>query len=181
MFIIFIVDFENQATSDDIVNDTQIIEKIISYTNEELETLRMIDNVIRELLRTKENFSFQRDLEIYPVQFLEKLESLDIEINGDVFQIHKENINKLKQGYRILYAIECTIFVPILSAPSWIKGLIREKDFEMQIESPGFTLESERFHLEILEYDSKLSEILREITEDRLLIFYMLLSQLIEE
>ena len=181
MFICCIVDFKNQPISEELLNTPQFREKIIKYVKLEMKELREIDKIIRELSRIDEDFSYYEDISIIPVQFHEKLNRLDLGYEGVSFIIPRAIIEKLSEQFRILYVVECTIFVPILSAPKWIKGLIREKDFEMQILAPGFTLEDKKFHLEILEFESEESEKLRELAGGRLVILYLPLSQVNEE
>lgn len=179
MFIIQFVDYENQVIPEDIANDSQFRDNVIKRAKKQLEKLKEIDNVIRELLR-EEDFDIKKNIGIYAIQFLEKMESFNIEFRGFSFQINKDVIEKVVRDYRILYVIECTIFVPVFSAPKWIKGLVREKDFEMQILAPGFILDDEKFQLEIIEYNSELTEVLRGMANGRLLILYTRASGLNE-
>jgi len=181
LLIFCIVDFENQPISEELLKAPQFREKVIKHVQLEMKELRQIDNIIRELSRIDDNFSYYGDLSILPVQFHEKLDRLDVGYGGVSFEIPRAIIEKLNEQFRILYVVECTIFVPILAAPKWIKGLIREKDFEMQILAPGFTLEDKKFHLEILEFESEESEKLREMAGGRLVILYVPLSQVNEE
>ncbi|MFX1298636.1 MAG: hypothetical protein ACFFD2_27725 [Promethearchaeota archaeon] len=177
MFIVCFVDFKNVRIPDEIANDSQFKNTIIIYAKKELETLRQIDDIIKELLRS-DDFDFQKDLVIYAIQFLEKLDSFNLEYGERSFLINKKNIEKLIQGFRILYMTECTIYLPILSAPKWVKGLVREKNIELQILAPGFTLENEKFHLDVIEFNSDLQEPLKKIANSRLLILYILFSQI---
>ena len=177
MFIICFVDFKEKGIPDGIAEDPQFRDTVISYVKKEFEVLKQVDNVIKELLRSEE-IDFQKDLGIYAVQFLDKLDSFTIEHNDQFYEINEEDIEGLIQGYRFLHVVECTIFVPILASPKWVKGLIREKDFELQIFAPGFTLEEEKFHLEVIQYDSAVRETLEKMARGRLLILYTCSSEL---
>ncbi|NVM29330.1 MAG: hypothetical protein HWN65_10865 [Candidatus Helarchaeota archaeon] len=177
MFIIYFVDFGKEEIPSGIAADSHFRELVIKQAKKELEDLKKIDNVIKELL-TSEEFDIKKDSGIYNIRFFDKMDNFNIETRGYSFQIDKEMIEKLVNGYRILCVVECTIFVPVLSAPKWVKGLVREKDFEMQVLAPGFTLDDEKFRLEITDFDSELSEALRKIAGGRLLISYVRYSQL---
>ncbi|HUY00918.1 MAG TPA: hypothetical protein VMV49_15255 [Candidatus Deferrimicrobium sp.] len=175
MFILCLVDSENQI----IAEDLPIKEKVSGFAKKELKILRQIDNVINALLRS-EDFDFDRDLGIYYIKNIGKLDKININFDEIILEISKEMTNKLNLGYRVLYVTERTIFVSILAAPKWIKGLIEEKEFEMQILAPGFTLDNEKFHLEVVEFDSDLRDILEEIASGVLLVLYTNYSQLFD-
>jgi len=174
LFIIDILDFEDNEIS----NSLQKIGPIIEYLKQELSKLGQIDNIVKALLRT-DDINFQKDLRIHPVQYIENIEHLNIIINENCLKIPKEIIYELRTGFRILYVTERTILVPILVAPKWIKGLIKEKNIEIQLEAPGFTLEQEKFHLIVTEFDSELSQLLKTISSGIVLILYTLFSQII--
>ncbi len=178
VFICCVVDFENQPISGDLLVSSPFRTKLIDYVKLELEDLRQIDNIIKELLKLDDNFNYDRDVGIKPIQFLEKYEKLDLEFEGQSFELPRTILKKLSTQFRIFYVIECTIFVPILAAPKWMKGIIREKDFEMQICAPGFSVDDKKFQLEILEFDSEPSEKLREMVNGRLLVLYIPLNQI---
>jgi len=173
VFIIYILDFEGNEIFDISPKKSLIME----YIKKELDELRQIDNVVKALLRADE-INFQRDLGIHPVQHIENVEQLVITINENCFKIPKEIIDKLRTGFRILYVTERMVLVPILVAPKWIKGLIKEKYIEMQLLSPGFTMEKEKFHLIVTEFDSELSQSLNAISSGIVLVLYTLFSQI---
>lgn len=177
MFIIYFVDFKNNAIPTDIKKSSHFKESIVNQAKKDLAELRKIDNVIRELLRD-EDFDYQKHIGIYAVKDLENMKEFTLDFGEYSFLISKEHLNLLIQGHRFLYISECTIFVPVLSSPKWVKGLIMEKDFELQIFAPGFTLEDEKFHLEVYEYNSNQRVILEKISRGRLLVLYTLFSQL---
>ena len=169
------IDRKNQAIPD----ETVMKNKAIEYAKNQLDNLRQIDNVVRELL-TSEDFDFNRDFGIYIVQDLDKLEEISIDFGDESFLLEKKFLDELIQTYRVYFVTERTIFVPLLAAPKWIKGLIKEKDFEMQIFAPGFTLEDDKFHLEVVEYDSELRETLLKISDGRLLFLFTEYSKLMD-
>jgi hypothetical protein len=90
----------------------------------------------------------------------------------------KEILSELGKGFWMLYVTERTLMVPILVAPKWVKGLIKEKFIEMQLLAPGFTLEKDKFHLIVTEFDSELSQILTAISSGIVLVLYSLFSQI---
>ena len=173
MFIIDILDFEENEMSDVSLKKGTIID----YIKKEISDLSQIDNIVKTLLKM-DDINLQRDLGIHPVQQIETLEQLNIIINENLFELSKEIIDELKTGFRILYVTERTIFVPILVAPKWIKGLIKEKFIEMQLLSPGCTFEKEKFHLLVTEFDSELSQLLNIISSGILLVLYTKFSQI---
>jgi hypothetical protein len=175
LFILCIIDSNNQIISE----ESQIKEKIINFAKDQLRVLRKIDNVINVLL-TSEDFNFERDLGIYIIKDFEKMNQLNVKFDEIFLEIEKKIITKLIVGYRVLYVTERTIFVPILASPKWVKGLVEEKDFEMQILAPGFTLDNEKFHLEVVKFDSEFREILEQIASGILLVLYTNYSQLVD-
>ncbi|MHA1652194.1 MAG: hypothetical protein ACTSYB_18585 [Candidatus Helarchaeota archaeon] len=177
MFIVCFIDFQAQPIPDGITIDSQFKDKVINFAKNQIKSLRQIDNVIKELLKF-DDFSFQKGLGIYAVNFFEKMNSFNIEYGNYSFTINREHIERLIEGYRILFVPECTIFVPVLSSPKWVKGLIREKDFELQIFAPGFILKEEKFQLQVIEYESEIRKILVGMARGKLLILYALYSQL---
>ncbi|TFG04870.1 MAG: hypothetical protein EU536_03495 [Promethearchaeota archaeon] len=169
MLIYCVVDFQDRPIFPEVLNDLKIKNQILEFVKRELKEISQLDNIVRALIRLEDNFDFSQHVCVYPVQFLEKVEKMSVTCGEWTFSISEELLEKLKEGFRILYVVECTIFVPILASPKWIKGLIREKDFEMQIYAPGFTMEEEKFHLEVIEFDSELHEVLTHIANRRLL------------
>jgi len=166
-----------QGIPEGINSNRQLKDKVITFVKKELQDLRKIDNVINVLLKT-DDFDFQKGVGFYPVQFLEESGEFSIKYFDATFKISKEMIERLVQGYRTLYVVECTIFVPIFSAPKWVKGLIKEKDFELQIFAPGFTIDDAKFHLEVIKFDSDERELLQTMAGGRLLVLYIQASQL---
>ncbi len=177
VFILCLVDFEKQDIPSGIDTNTHFKDEMIRLVKKELEELQDIDNVIKVLLKT-DDFDFQKGVGIYPIQFLENQDNIPVKYYDETITIEKRIIDKLIQGYRVLYVVECTIYVPVLTSPKWVKGLIREKDFELQIFAPGFTVEDAKFHLEVTKYDSVERELLQSMAGGRLLILYMRFSQL---
>ncbi len=177
LFIIYLVDFEAQKVAESIIKNASFKAKVIEYAKKELDKLKQIDKVIKALL-SSEDFLLERDLGVYPIQFLGKIDKLDLELKGISLLVSKDHIEKLIEGYRILYVRECTLFVPILAAPKWVKGLIQEKDFELQLLAPGFTVAEEKFHLEVEDFESTRSTALQALAGGRLLLLYSTFSQL---
>jgi len=173
VFIICILDLEKT----EIQNISQRKDKIIELIKKEMDGLGQIDNVVKTLLKP-DDLDLKRDLGIHLIKDFERIENLEIKIGGTGLNIPKEIVNELRKGIRVLYVTERTIFVPILVAPKWVKGLIKEKNIEMQILSPGFTLEDQKFHLLVVEYDSELTNILKTIASGLLLILHIPISRI---
>ena len=150
----------------------------MEYVKKEMDDLRQIDNVVETLL-TPDDIDLKRDLGIHLVKDFERLENLEIKIGETILDIPKEIVNELKKGIRVFYVTERTVFVPILVAPKWVKGLIKEKNIEMQILAPGFTLADRDFHLVVAEYDSELTTILKTVASGLLLILYLPISTIV--
>jgi len=174
VFILCILDLEKTEKQD----IAQRKDKIMGYIKKEIDELRQIDNVVRTLLNP-DDIDLKRDLGIHLVKDFEKIENLKIEIGGTVLDIPKEIVKELREGIRVLYVTERTVFVPILVAPKWIKGLVKEKNIEMQILAPGFTIGDQKFHLVVVEYDSELAAILKAIAFGCLLLLYLPISTIV--
>ena len=174
MFILCILDLEKTEKQD----IAQRKDKIMGYIKKEIDELRQIDNVVRTLLNP-DDIDLKRDLGLHLVKDFEKIENLKIEIGGTVLDIPKEIVKELREGIRVLYVTERTVFVPILVAPKWIKGLVKEKNIEMQILAPGFTIGDQKFHLVVVEYDSELAAILKAIAFGCLLLLYLPISTIV--
>lgn len=174
MFILCILDLEKTEKQD----IAQRKDKIMGYIKKEIDELRQIDNVVRTLLNP-DDIDLKRDLGLHLVKDFEKIENLKIEIGGTVLDIPKEIVKELREGIRVLYVTERTVFVPILVAPKWIKGLVKEKNIEMQILAPGFTIGDQKFHLVVVEYDSELAAILKAIAVGCLLLLYLPISTIV--
>ncbi|MDD1777510.1 MAG: hypothetical protein LUQ65_05020 [Candidatus Helarchaeota archaeon] len=162
----------------EIQNITLIKDKILEYIKNEIDDLRQIDNVVETLLKPDE-MDLERDLGMHLVKDFETIEKLDIKIGETILNIPKETVSELKSGFRVLYVTERTVFVPILVAPKWVKGLVKEKNIEMQILSPGFTLADQKFHLLVVEYGSDRAGILKTIASGVLLILYLPVSTIV--
>jgi hypothetical protein len=174
VFILCILDCEKT----EIQNITQQKDNIIEYVKKELDALRQIDNVVETLL-TPDDLDLKNDLGLHLVKDSEKIENLETKIGGTALNIPKEIVIELKKGVRVLYVTERTIFVPILAVPKWVKGLVKEKNIEMQILAPGFTLADQNFHLVVAEYDSELTPILKTVASGILLILYLPISTIV--
>lgn len=174
MFILCILDLEKT----EIQNIALKKDKIIEFIKEEIDDLRQIDNVVETLLKPDE-IDIERNLGIHLVKDFEKPEKLEIKIGDINLDIPKEIVKELKEGIRVLYVTERTVFVPILVAPKWVKGLIKEKNIEMQILAPGFTLADQKFHLAVVEYESALAATLKTVAFGLLLILYLPISTIV--
>jgi hypothetical protein len=174
VFILCILDLEKMETQ----NIVQRKDKIIKFLKKEMDELRQIDNVVTTLLNP-DDIDLQKDLGIHSIKGFEKIENLKIEIGDTVLDIPKEIVRELREGIRVLYVTERTVFVPILVVPKWVKGLVKEKNIEMQILAPGFTLADQKFHLVVVEFDSELAAILKRAVSGLLLILYLPLSTIV--
>ena len=56
---------------------------------------------------------------------------------------------------------------------------VKEKNIEMQILAPGFTIGDQKFHLVVVEYDSELAAILKAIAFGCLLLLYLPISTIV--
>jgi len=172
---------EGLQLNSSLFNEDSWRNQVLAFIKTELANLKKIDNVIKELLRPSEDLNFKNNLEILLVQSDQDLETLEVKLGEKSFPLMKEIEDRLKQQFRILIVVECTIFVPILSSPKWIKGLICEKEFEMQIFAPGFTLDEEKFQLIVLEFNSEFREPLIKFADGRVFLLYTNWSSLSEE